>query len=85
MDSEIHYTSVKFYIANLKKIKEELSSYQTEYEPEKVGSLISAYKFYISKIIEHGEQFLVKEKNDWPKLAEVEELVDKFKRFLSTL
>lgn len=85
MDSGIHYTSVKFYIANLKKIKEELSFYQTEYEPERVRSLISAYKFYISKIIEHGEQFLVKEKNDWSKLTEIEELVDKFKKFLSTL
>ena len=80
-----NYESIKFYIKRLKEIKNTLAKFETEYHPEKVRRLIASYKFTLIKILNHGDAFLRKEKDDWDKLEEVSRLHRKYKKFFLTL
>lgn len=58
MESEEYYESISFYVIELSKIKSELKKHETEYHPEKVRSLINAYKFTLIKVIQNCKGFL---------------------------
>ncbi len=85
MEAEDHYKSVHFYIERLRELKRELRKYESEYEPEKVRSLICAYKFTLRKILYNGEAFLAIEKEDWDKLNEIDRIIIKYRDHLKSL
>ena len=80
-----HYESIQFYIKRLGEIKCSLQKYETEYYPEKVRSLITAYKFTINKIIKHSESYLREEKDNWDGLERVNKLLKQYKKYLASL
>ena len=55
------------------------------YDPERTNKIINSYRFTIKKLIEHCEEFLVKEKEDWSKLEDVSNLKRQYGRLLSSL
>lgn len=85
MDGNIYYESVRFYIVESAKIKHELSIHQTEYFPEKVRELIAAYKFTISKAIEHGNLYLKSGDTDEDGIRKVKEVIEKYQQLLDSL
>ena len=85
MDGNIYYESVRFYIVESAKIKHELSIHQTEYFPEKVRELIGAYKFTISKAIEHGNLYLKSGDTDEDGIRKTKEVIEKYQQLLDKL
>ena len=85
MDADTHYESVKFYIIEASKTKEELAKHETEYHPEKVRTLISSYKYTLQKIIEEGEVYLSLEDNDQEKANKVFKAIDAYKKLLDSI
>jgi len=85
MESEKYYKSISFYVIELQKIKEELRKHETEYFPEKVSSLINAYKFTIKKILQNCEGFLDCNCNDKAKIEKVKLALNGYTELLKSL
>ena len=85
MNSKIHYQSIIFYLAILKKQKDDLMDQKENYDPERTNKIINSYRFTIKKLIEHCEEFLMKEKEDWSKLEDVSKLKRQYGKLLSSL
>lgn len=85
MNSKIHYQSIIFYLAILKKQEDDLMDQKENYDPERTDKIINSYRFTIKKLIEHCEEFLAKEKEDWSKLEDVSKLKRQYGKLLSSL
>lgn len=86
MDAEFHYKSINFYLESLRDVREGIVSQQEDiYDPIKADTLIQSYKYTIRNILHHCDQFILKEKEDWPKLEEVSKINREYKKFLSAL
>jgi len=85
MDADKHYESVRFYILEAGKTKEELAKHETEYNPEKVRTLIASYKYTLQKIIEEGEIYLSLDDNDREKANKVFKAIDAYKKLLNSI
>lgn len=85
MNSKIHYQSIIFYLAILKKQEDDLMDQKENYDPERTDKIINSYRFTIKKLIEHCEEFLTKEKEDWSKLEDVSKLKRQYGKLLSSL
>jgi hypothetical protein len=85
MNSKIHYQSIIFYLAILKKQEDDLMDQKENYDPERTNKIINSYRFTIKKLIEHCEEFLMKEKEDWSKLEDVSKLKRQYGKLLSSL
>ena len=84
MNSKIHYQSIIFYLAILKKQEDDLMDQKENYDPERTDKIINSYRFTIKKLIEHCEEFLTKEKEDWSKLEDVSKLKRQYGKLLSS-
>ena len=85
MNYKIHYQSIIFYLAILKKQEDDLMDQKENYDPERTDKIINSYRFTIKKLIEHCEEFLTKEKEDWSKLEDVSKLKRQYGKLLSSL
>jgi hypothetical protein len=85
MNADLYYRSVKFYIGYLDDAKSSVMDTAVDYDPIKADRVINAYKYTLRKIIEHGDLFMLCEKDDWEKLSEVSDITRSFKKFLSKL
>ena len=85
MNSKIHYQSIIFYLAILKKQEDDLMDQKENYDPERTNKIINSSRFTIKKLIEHCEEFLMKEKEDWSKLEDVSKLKRQYGKLLSSL